>query len=291
MGMRCKLHPRELGAVGVCASCLRERLLDLLAAQAREADSGDDFRKSDPPPPPIFPRSVSPYVCRRSVHENRHLLFYSTPQVGPPFSDDGKGKKKYGRFSLFKSLFRSPSTYDSSRSGGSDGDPRGFGPRKESSLSNSSPSWFSTLLPRSRKKKSRLFSLEDDGSGAGCRRSWPAVDRGMSPSTERKGSRNGGGGGDESPIGSGYSSESSTGRRKPLTATVAVPSHRKRGGAQHSRNVSGFAFCLSPLVSHHRRPETGQSGEFRGANRYHLSTAASLSSNRSRKLVDLGRYP
>ncbi|XXG77953.1 hypothetical protein AAC387_Pa08g1999 [Persea americana] len=277
-GMRCKLHPLEPGTVGVCASCLRERLLDLLAAQARDAGSGDDRRKSDPPL--IFPRSVSPYINRRSVHNQHHLLIYSTPQVGPTFSGDGNVKKKHGRFSLFRSLFRS-----SARSGEMDGDHRVFGARNESLPSNSSPSWFSTLLPRSRKKKSRLFSLDDEFSGAGCRRSCPAVDRGMSPSAERKGY----GDGDESPIGSGYSSESSTGRRNPATAT---PAQRKRGGgAQHSRNVSGFAFCLSPLVSHHHRPESGPSGEFRGANRHHWSSAASLSSNRSRKLVDFGRYP
>lgn len=280
--MRCKLHPLEPGSVGVCASCLRERLLDLLAAQARDAGSGDDRRKSDTPPPPlIFPRSVSPYINRRSVHDQHHLLFYSTPQVGSTFSGDGNVKKKHGRFSLFRSLFRS-----STRSGDMDGDLRVFGARNESSPSNSSPSWFSTLLPRSRKKKSRLFSLDDEFSGAACRRSCQAVDRGMSPSAERKGYGDGDGGGDESPIGSEYSSESATGRRKPATA------HRKRGGgAQHSRNVSGFAFCLSPLVSHHHRPESGPSGEFRGANRHHLSSAASLSSNRSRKLVDFGRYP
>ncbi|XP_039146294.1 uncharacterized protein LOC120283650 [Dioscorea cayenensis subsp. rotundata] len=69
--MKCKRHPYEAGS-GVCASCLRERLLDVLAAQTARPD------------PILFPSSLSPH--RRSddsAAPRRHLLFFSTPQVGP----------------------------------------------------------------------------------------------------------------------------------------------------------------------------------------------------------------
>ncbi|KAL6008283.1 hypothetical protein ACLOJK_033789 [Asimina triloba] len=271
--MKCKRHPFEQG-VGVCASCLRERLLALIEAQSRESR-----RKSDPQPPPpaapslappplSFPRSVSPYICRRSdawqdQHSfHSHQLFYSTPQVGPA----SRAGKKKSRFSVLSSLFGG---HHHSRSDDADRDPAATVP-------STSSSWFSAF----RKKKSRLFSLEDDTGGVGGRRSCRATDRGMSPRALD----------DESPIPSGISSGSSPGWRKSASAVLSAPPRR----SQHARNVSGFAFCLSPLVrpspSRHR-PESGFSDELRSANRHHLSTAASMCANRSRKLADIGRYP
>ncbi|KAI3837102.1 hypothetical protein MKX03_031048 [Papaver bracteatum] len=144
--MRCKKHITDRSSsVGVCASCLRERLFALVEAQARSAaalqqQSEEDqqqqqhqhHRKSDPLPPPlIFPRSVSPYICRRSDdsswHQNQNQLdsrFYSTPQLGPSsntFSANHnnnnnnavntsvtqKKKKHTNRFSILSNLFRS----------------------------------------------------------------------------------------------------------------------------------------------------------------------------------------
>ncbi|XP_077242345.1 uncharacterized protein LOC143882826 [Tasmannia lanceolata] len=262
--MRCKQHPREEGGVGVCPFCLSERLLALIAFQAKEAQAAEDRRKSDPPPL-VFPRSVSPYVSRRSTGDTclRPQLFYSTPQIGPTFSRE----KKTNRFSLFSSL---------------------FGSRSEESVRDSpdrrvsSSSWFSNLFPSRRKKKSRLFSMDDEVPDG--RKSDRTRDRGMSPAS-RKGKKEEG---NESPIGSGYSSESSIGRRKQTPARRRVPS-------QHAHNVSNMAFCLSPLVranpNGNKRQDFGFSGEIRSANRHHLSSACSLRPNRSRKLSDFGRYP
>ncbi|XP_056173566.1 uncharacterized protein LOC130139833 [Syzygium oleosum] len=137
--MKCRKHPVDpSSAVGVCATCLRERLFALIAAQAQAEALGharpcadDDRRKPDDPPQqqqqqppprrppqhPAFPRSVSPYISRRKSDAGggRHQRFYSTPQVGPAYrySDAAGGfvpseprkKKKRGRFSLFASLF------------------------------------------------------------------------------------------------------------------------------------------------------------------------------------------
>ncbi|KAG9452997.1 hypothetical protein H6P81_005901 [Aristolochia fimbriata] len=292
--MRCKRHPYE-GGVGVCALCLRERLLELVAAQEREAShSPEGRRRSDthhkpqqqqqqqqPPPPLVFPRSVSPYVSRRSGrgevwHEDHHhhhhehrTRFYGTPQVGPPCRG---GDNKKGRFSLISSIFRS-------RSDDREADPR----LSDASSKSSSPSWISNLLPGRRKKKSRLFSLDEESSstgGGGCRRSCrTTTNRGMSPVSKGRDE------GSESPPGSGYSSESPIGYRKH---TPPGPP-RRRAAPPH---VSGFAFCLSPLVRaspNTSRVDAGFSGEIRSANRFHLSTAASLGANRSRKLADFGR--
>ncbi|XP_068650623.1 uncharacterized protein [Aristolochia californica] len=269
--MRCKSHPYE-GGVGVCASCLRERLLALVAAQEREAESPDNRRKSETHPPPlVFPRSVSPYVSRRSAAReawHHHPRFYSTPQVGPSCRDN-----KNGRFSLISSIFRS-------RSHEKDSDPR----VSDASAKVSSSSWISNLFPGRRKKKSRLFSLDEESSTTGgCQMKCRTRNRGMSPVSKRRDE------GSESPAGSGYSSESSTGYRKQITGPP-----RRRATPQHTRNVSGFAFCLSPLVRaspNASRVDAGFSGEIRSANRFHLSTAASLGANRSRKLADFGRYP
>ncbi|KAF9626424.1 hypothetical protein IFM89_033243 [Coptis chinensis] len=216
------------------------------------------------PPPLVFPRSVSPYICRRSddsswhnqVHDRR---FYSTPQVGPTFSKNyDNGKRRSRKFSLFSTLFRSS--------------------RSEQSSASSS-SWFSSLLSGRRKKNSRFDQRANVFPR--CRR-----DRGMSPTNveEQRDFET-----EDIETESGYSSVA--------TATPA----RRKGSVLHNRNVSGLAFCMSPLVraspNNHRKdvnlPTSGFSGEISRKNvsgKCHLSTAASLCANRSRKLADFGRY-
>ena len=66
MGMRCKKHPFQAGGGGVCATCLRDRLL-VLAAERNGASSPPARAQAQAPPAPepaAFPRSVSPYVSR-----------------------------------------------------------------------------------------------------------------------------------------------------------------------------------------------------------------------------------
>ncbi|KAK9273015.1 hypothetical protein L1049_017822 [Liquidambar formosana] len=296
MGHQSLKHKPTNSSVGVCASCLRERLFSLIAAQAQaqvqvqaqlRSAAAEDRLKSDPHPPPlIFPRSVSPYISRRKAddtswyHHQHHLhsvsnqRFYSTPQVGPGGSITTAGSltKKRGKFSLISKLFRS-------RSEKLDLDPRAS--RDSCTTSSSSPSWFPSIFSGRRKKRSTIFS--------GDRGPYRTRNRGMS--LERAPDD-----GDECDASSGYSSESSQGwKRTP----VAVPvTSVRRGRPGHVRNTSGLAFCLSPLVraSPNRHwnqkcmpPEIGFSGEFRVSAKPHLSTAASFCANRSRKLADFGR--
>lgn len=86
----------------------------------------------------------------------------------------------------------------------------------------------------------------------------------------------------------GWSCGSEEWRKTPLT------NRRTRNG--QNRNVSGMAFCLSPLVRASPNRQWSQksglaadSGEIKGQVKPHLSTAASFCANRSRKLADFGR--
>jgi hypothetical protein len=311
--MRCKKHTADFSStVGVCASCLRERLFVLIAAQAEahqkeaqlpraesRAALSEDPRKSDPtlpPPPLVFPRSVSPYVARRKSDEStwqhntsQDRRFYSTPQVGPTYAGANTFatveacRKKSGRFSLLTKLFRT-------RSEKIESDPRvssreSCEPSSSATISSSSSSspWFTAIFSGSRRKNSRLFVLEEP-SAPENRKPRPTADRGMSPVRTADSDNEC----DRSPSASGYSSES---WRSP-----AFPVRRGRQG--HTRNVSGMAFCLSPLVraspSRHwnqkgLQPDMAVSGEGRDPRKPHLSTAGSFCKNRSRKLADFGR--
>ncbi|KAJ7961841.1 vitellogenin-like [Quillaja saponaria] len=267
--MRCKKHLPDLSStVGVCATCLRERLSIIIAAQAkaqqayqqaqiaralsRASTVSDDSRKSDinQPPPLLFPRSVSPYVSRRKsdeatcqTHNRLDHRFYSTPQLGPTYSTTvgnsaydsnttGTFRKKQGKFSIFTNFFRS-------RSEKFESDPRvSVRDLYEPSSSSSSTSWFTALFSSRRKKKSPLFSTDE--STIKCPRTRRQADRGMSPA-EPVEFNAGLDGYNRSPSGNGLSSETSPKWRK--TPLVPPPSARRSG-----RNVSGMGFCLSPLV-------------------------------------------
>nr|GMD65171.1 uncharacterized protein LOC109186495 [Ipomoea batatas] len=319
--MRCKKHLSDLSSgVGVCASCLREKLFAVILTQAQaQAEARiqqralqEEGRKSDTNPPVlVFPRSVSPYISRRKSdisawnqqHQtSRHSLadqrFYSTPQVGPNGAIIAGGeyskKKKNYSFSLFYNLFRSKSLKPDSCS-----DPRvsnSDGPRADttSSSSSSNQSWFSTIFSGRRKKQNRTFSLDEETIG-GRRINCHNRDRGMSParcSDDEEDQHCRGGS-------SGYSSESSQGWKQTPRRTPAAPSSRRGNGrSSRGRNVSGMTFCLSPLVraspnQHWNQkgmpPDMAYSGELRApSSKSHLSSATSFCKNRSRKLADFG---
>ncbi|KAL5799086.1 hypothetical protein ACOSQ2_003906 [Xanthoceras sorbifolium] len=319
--MRCKKHLSDLSSsVGVCASCLRERLLALIAAQAQaqhqasqlnqshsRAATIDERLKQDQPPPLVFPRSVSPYVTRRKSDpavaanwsSSHHHRFYSTPQVGPTSNGyystssaatttgNFASKKKTSKFSLFSNLFKSRS--DKYNSDLKNSDPRD--PYRDSCETSSS--FFSTVFSSRRKKQSTVSDL--DNPTAGDRRDCRISNRGMSPERGTEIDEDC----DRSPWGSGGSSEEC--RKTPMsTAQVAVRKSRNGHHHHHSRNVSGLTFCLSPLVraSPNRLwnqkgglpPDMAFSGDLRAPSaKPHLASAASLCANRSRKLADFGR--
>ncbi|KAK8650463.1 hypothetical protein V6N13_140102 [Hibiscus sabdariffa] len=261
--MRCKQHLTDLSSsVGVCATCLRQRLLPVLAARAQLVRAAESHRKLDPPPL-VFPRSVSPYVSRRKSEDDgaawiRHQRFYGTPQVGPTYGSASSGdfqavgsSKKKNRFSLFSDLFRLRSekfNSDSSVRFHQDSS-------DEPSTSTSSPSLFSTIFAARRKKQesSRSTRVEEYGQfGPGDRKPCRIMDRGMSPAIEAD------------------------------------------SGDECDRLPSGMAFCLSPLLraspNRHRNQKGGLPPDmsFTGDGRAQLATAAGFPANRSRKLADIG---
>ncbi|XP_062000557.1 uncharacterized protein LOC133717830 [Rosa rugosa] len=325
--MRCKKHAADLtSAVGVCASCLRERLTAIIEAQTRaqaqlqlqaqlsrlhsrsNGVAPEEPLKSDPNPPPlIFPRSVSPYVSRRKSddsawrhhhnrsdhdhdhdhnHQRHHIRFYSTPQVGPTY--DGGAATIGGSYRKSKPKFSLLTSLFRSRSDKFWTDPRVSS--RDSTSTSASPSWFSTIFAGKRGKQSKQFYSDESTIRV---RSRHRRARGMSPDL----THDAGGGGcedvcDRSASGSGDSSTPDW-KRTPVQAT---PSRRTRSGPV--KNVSGLTFCLSPLVRASPNPHWNQKcmqgfpaevGEVRVATKPHLATAASFSMNRSRKLADIGR--
>ncbi|KAJ8465370.1 hypothetical protein OPV22_027922 [Ensete ventricosum] len=70
--MKCTRHPLE-DDVGVCAPCLRERLLALDAATAPSPDDRQASTQPLSPAPLPFPRSVSPYVPRSAARRSSFL--------------------------------------------------------------------------------------------------------------------------------------------------------------------------------------------------------------------------
>lgn len=317
--MRCKKHYTDLTSiVGVCASCLRERLFSLVAAQSKsqlqsqlQAQTLEDLETQNP----AFPRSVSPYITRRKSdisgnstapidnHQhgdrNRHRsvadqLFFSTPQVGPIAGDYNPYRKKkkqhsFIRFSLISNLFRSKK-----RNEYSDPDPYS-NPRV--SVSNetatsamSSPSWFSNIRSGAGSRKKQPFCFTEP-STAGLMRKVYCPDRGMSPARY---SDYGGPEDEFHDASSGY--ESCESRKQTPWRTPAHSSVRRGGGG--GMNVSGLTFCLSPLVraspcrnwSQKGMPAAADGGDIRAPVKPHLSNVKSFCANRSRKLADFGRF-
>jgi hypothetical protein len=291
--MRCKRHPNQAGG-GVCATCLRDRLLALEAAQSGDASPPGPAQAQAPEPPPAFPRSVSPYVSRRksdtsggALRHHPSLLFFRTPQVGPAYGGGGGGgaleephigygygygheKRRAGKFSVLATLFgrhhhhRRPEARHQER-------------KKHS--------WLAGIMPRRRRSKGQVPASATSPQSAPPRRSCRAVsNRGLSPE------RDGDGDDDES---------SSPAAWRPSPSPMRRTTCRRR---QTSGSMpSGFAVCLSPLVRPipGRRPvQPPDPGSFSSELRpppppppLHSSlSSASVTRCRSRKLADGGRF-
>ncbi|CAN6233902.1 unnamed protein product [Urochloa humidicola] len=288
MGMRCKKHPYQPGG-GVCATCLRDRLL-ALAAERNGADSPPTAPPAPAPEPAAFPRSVSPYVSRRkssdaaaALRNHPSLLFFRTPQVGPAGSgalEEGDiayecEKRRAGKFSVLATLFGGHHHHRHRSE-----EEKHQGVRKKHS-------WFAGIIPRRRKKQAPAATSSSPPS-APPRRSCRAVsNRGLSPERDSHG-----GSGDESS-----SPAADPPPWRPSPSPMRKTPCRRR---QVNSMPSGFAVCLSPLV----RPSPGRrhrpvqppdhgaafSCELRPSPLHNLASAATVTRCRSRKLADGGRF-
>ncbi|WVZ86897.1 hypothetical protein U9M48_033612 [Paspalum notatum var. saurae] len=283
--MRCGRHPYEAG-VGICAPCLRDRLLALAAAQ-NEASSLSPPPDPGPEPVAAFPRSVSPYVCRRKSDAAAPpppraggLLFFRTPQVGPAYGggvfEEGDigflRRRRSGRFSVLAALFGSHHRSSERRRRGG--------------------SWLAGIVPRVRRRKCGAGGTTASPPSP-PRRSFRGVSgRGLSPVWRH------GGGEEERESASPAAAESPwLAAPTPLRKTPC----RRRLGALGSAGagVSGFAVCISPLVrpglGRHLRgrghpPDAAVSGDLRPSPLHPLTSSASLHHCRSWKLADGGRF-
>ncbi|CAD6343632.1 unnamed protein product [Miscanthus lutarioriparius] len=306
--MRCKKHPYQAGG-GVCATCLRDRLLALEAAQNGDASPPPPAPAPAPvpaqappvPPEPLaFPRSVSPYVSRRksdtsgALRHHPSLLFFRTPQVGPAYGgalEEGDiayeyEKRRARKFSVLATLFghhhhhhRSEEKHHHQQEGGAKERKKQF-------------SWFAGIIPRRRKKQ----QAPAPAASATSPQSAPPRRSSCRLVVSNRGSR-----------------RSRTATAAAATRAAARPPPRiPRGGRprphaedpcqrrQTNSMPSGFAVCLSPLVRpspgrRHRHgvqpPDPGSfSCELRPSPLHSLSSAASVTRCRSRKLADGGRF-
>ncbi|KQJ84272.1 uncharacterized protein LOC100846061 [Brachypodium distachyon] len=281
--MRCKRHPYECG-VGVCASCLRDRLLALAAAQNEASSLPPAPPTPDQPAVQLFPRSVSPYVSRRKSDASvpgswkRHpsRLFFRTPQVGPSYGvGTGFEEGDIGGFQIKPPRPRRSKLSALAALFGHRPGSKG-GAREE----RRHGSWLAGIMPRGRRKKAPVRTASPH------RRSPPrAVSdyRGLSPArcsvTDEEGS------GESSSL-----AADSPWRPSPSPMRKA-PCRRFHGGAG-----PGVSVCISPLVRpssarHHRGvnpPDVpAVSGELRPSPHHRLS---SLHHCRSWKLADGGRF-
>jgi hypothetical protein len=248
----------------------------------------------------VFPRSVSPYVSRRksdtsgALRHHPSLLFFRTPQVGPAYGGGGvleEGdiayeyeKRRARKFSVLATLFghhhhhRSAEEKHQQEAGAKE--------RKKRS-------WFAGIIPRRRKKQAAAAapaSVTSPQSAPPRRSSCRAravSNRGLSPERDSHG-----GSGDESS-----SSPAADPPWRPSPSPMRRTPCRRR---QTNSMPSGFAVCLSPLVRpspgrRHRPgvqpPDPGSfSCELRPSPLHKLSSAASVTRCRSRKLADGGRF-
>ncbi|GAU36296.1 hypothetical protein TSUD_353400 [Trifolium subterraneum] len=272
--MRCKKHlPDPTSTVGVCASCLRERLQPILEAQAQAQPSRISVSENDlSPSQPNFSRSESPFVAhRKSDDRRREVLFQTAPKIDRGFEFSGgtatapvtaPSKRRIRRFWILSNFFRPRST-KSENSSAESYDP---------SSSVSPPSWLSTDVPVRRKNNNRVSDQKR------CRQ----FDRGASPVDNNNFEEN---------YGLDSGSESSPRQRNKATAGAVTARRSKLCYA--GKSLTSMALCLSPLVraSPNRQwnSHKGMANELGVGGVHHISTAASYCANRSRKLVDLGR--
>ncbi|KAM0847007.1 hypothetical protein ACQ4PT_055305 [Festuca glaucescens] len=277
--MKCKLHPYA-NAVGVCAPCLRDRLLVLAAERDRagaacssQGSSPTRGRSASPFAPQHRRSDACAYASSRHGHGHRpELLFFSTPQVGPSTraADDEPGgadrkKSAHRRRSFLAALFGAGRR----RGRGQEVVVDEEGSRKEhDDPPRRSTSWLSAIVRR--KRRAPL-----DASASSLPR----------PLDEEPGS----------PVGS---TSSSWWFPSPSPARHHQQHRRGRpgGSAASGDGISGFAVCLSPLVrpssGGRRRCQPSDASSQGKSHRRHMSAggATSFGRNTSRKLADMGRF-
>ncbi|CAN0900415.1 hypothetical protein LINGRAHAP2_LOCUS20826 [Linum grandiflorum] len=317
--MKCKQHPCDLSSsVGVCASCLRHRLLVLVAAQSQlhhQSSSSPCLPRShsrpssnsEPPrkfesqnlaslaapqhPPLLFPRSVSPYVTRRKSHGHR--------RDDDDVDGDGVDDSWSHHHLRFLTTPQLGPTYSSSSTASSCqrkyaklSQLANFFRSRSDKLRNPDLVPASSVRDSAQPSSSSWFSSIFHRLRKNKHQSVPEPlprrrrGRGMSPADFEEC--------DPPSLPGNCDDPWESSKRTPTSARRGKTRNMSNSG--NSNPAAGFAFCLSPLVRASPNPHWNQKGtlppdlgEVRVAVKPNLSTAASYCANRSRKLADIGR--
>ncbi|KAL1802435.1 hypothetical protein ACET3Z_031082 [Daucus carota] len=259
--MKCNKHfATDLTSIdGVCSTCLTERLIIVIEAQTRANLESKLAGKSD-------------RTCTSSGGESPEQICVSPSgnckrvESGGVSVSDSRFystpqvlfKKKVNKFSMVSNFFRSKDPNSNS-----DPDPC-LDPK-------SSPWRIKSMLPTKPKKKSCIFNSD-------ASRVMQRPCKGMSPADESDGDLN---------------SLESTPQWKETPSRMTTPMHFRCKKMNPPRNLTGFAFCLSPLVRpspNRKAPEIVISGDTRVPMKPHIGAAAAFCANRSKKLANCGRF-
>lgn len=285
--MTCKKHPSDLSSSeGVCASCLRERLLAYIAAQSQSQPpprlvSRAAVASYDCPPPLIFPQSALARVSRGKSDkaswqgQNGGMRPSHYGNHGGTAASDGDTaptRKRWGKLWAFSNFFRYKSDkFESDHTRDS----------CEASSSEASSTWYSMIFPSRRRilarRNEQTNAKEQRNGQQDCGKSLANSDNFSEDCNDHDLER--------SP-------------RWQKTAIVSVPSApRSRPG--HGKNALGMGLCLSPLVRGNpirsQKSKGSSSVEFTVAGERKARTkpihlnAASFANNSSRKLTDVGK--
>ncbi|PWA50353.1 hypothetical protein CTI12_AA473840 [Artemisia annua] len=105
--MKCRKHTTDLTSLtGVCASCLRDRLL--LIIQAQELANKNSSTPSDQSQPPQIQRPLHKPRHQHTLSEQPHIAITTNSGcIGHATSSSSSSKKNLIRFASFSNLFRS----------------------------------------------------------------------------------------------------------------------------------------------------------------------------------------
>ncbi|PWA81530.1 hypothetical protein CTI12_AA185930 [Artemisia annua] len=106
--MKCRKHTTDLTSLsGVCASCLRDRLLLIIQAQEQANNTSSTPSDQSQSQPPQIQRPLNKPRHQHTLSEQPHIAITNSGCIGHATSSSSSSKKNLIRFASFSNLFRS----------------------------------------------------------------------------------------------------------------------------------------------------------------------------------------
>lgn len=238
---------------GVCSTCLTERLIIVIEAQTKANLQSKLADRNCSVSETESPEQICVSPSISCKKVDNDVVSISDQRF---YSTPQVVHMKVKKFSIVSSFFRSKAISDPN----SDLDPKCGDP-------NSSPWRMKSMLASKPKKKSCMFNSD-------ASRVMQRPCKGMSPADDSDNSL------DITP------------QWKETPSRMTTPVHIRCKKMNQARNLTGFAFCLSPLVrpSPNRKQTEINSGDTRVQVKPHIGAAAAFCANRSKKLANCGRF-